>query len=226
MKTRGCVFEGQRFWSPPGAAAPPLSLPDVSRYGNDGVFGAGAAAPTWEQLPSGLWVLSFDGGDDVVITANANACSVNPITFICWFRQSEVIIANSRKGFSSVPGWYIDVRNNYEMRIETSAGTSRFQLDNFNLTSLVFQFFAFSYDNVTNTFAYYQNGEVGAWTQLGAVPTGDIFYSAGEFFYLGNNNGLVGFFPGIVWPFGLFNYVLSHDEINRHFEAERHWFGR
>ena len=60
-KYKGCVFEGFSPRAPLGAVAPADALPDMSRYGNDGVFGGGAAAPTWTQLPSGLWVLEFDG---------------------------------------------------------------------------------------------------------------------------------------------------------------------
>ena len=61
MKTTGCVFEGQRFRSP-DTVAPPDVLPDVSRFGNDGVF----TDITWERLPSGLWVMDFNGATSII----------------------------------------------------------------------------------------------------------------------------------------------------------------
>lgn len=56
---------------------------DISGFGNDGAFGAGAAAPTWYQLPSGLWVLSFDG-DDLVDCGADSSILPDAYTAIIW----------------------------------------------------------------------------------------------------------------------------------------------
>lgn len=69
MISRGVVFEGKRYWSPYGSTSPDVNLPDVSRYGNDGTF-KGTGEPAWTQEPSGLWVMSFDGTDDIVTIGN------------------------------------------------------------------------------------------------------------------------------------------------------------
>jgi|TARA_Y100000310_G_scaffold16579_1_gene16523 hypothetical protein len=62
---KGIVFEAKRYWSPVGKAAPPDSLPDVSRFGNDGTF---TTAPDWVQLSSGLWVMDFVAASNELVT--------------------------------------------------------------------------------------------------------------------------------------------------------------
>jgi hypothetical protein len=41
---------------------------DLSRYHSNGVFGPGAAAPTWTQLANGRWVLTFAGAHYITVT--------------------------------------------------------------------------------------------------------------------------------------------------------------
>lgn len=65
MKTTGLVFCGKRYWSPYGSTAPANSLPDVSRYGNDGTF---TNTPVWTQLPSGIWTIAFTAASSQLIT--------------------------------------------------------------------------------------------------------------------------------------------------------------
>lgn len=212
----GCVL-----WLPGQDDAYSSTIRDRSGQGNHGTI----TGATWVKNEQGFWVLSFDGDNDGVVTSVAGATSINPVTFVCWFKQSATIAADSRKGFAAVSGWYIDVRSLYEVRMVTSAGTARFRLDDFNLTSLLFQFFAFTYDNATDTFVYYRNGAMGSSTQLGTAPTGDISYSANTYFYMGNNNGLGGFFPGIVCLPHITNQVLSATEILGIYNQERYLFG-
>ena len=73
----------------PGQDDPQSStIRDRSGNGNNGTFGAGAAAPTWKRLPSGLWVLDFDGlNDHTLISYHA---SLNPklITIEIWFKAA------------------------------------------------------------------------------------------------------------------------------------------
>ena len=64
-KYEGLVFEGNTPRTLVGAAAPADSLPDLSRFGNDGVF---TNAPLWTQLPSGLWYIDFVAATSQLIT--------------------------------------------------------------------------------------------------------------------------------------------------------------
>ena len=62
MIINDCVLDLKRYWAPYGSVEPPAGWADDSRYGNDGVD----TAMTWVQLPSGLWVKSFDGATSIV----------------------------------------------------------------------------------------------------------------------------------------------------------------
>ena len=83
MKTTGCVLSPREYRT---ILEPPASLEDTSRYGNDGVF-TGAGEPDWAQLPSGLWVLDFDGINDIVTIGD---CVANIQTFIAWIKPDDI----------------------------------------------------------------------------------------------------------------------------------------
>lgn len=55
----GMVLQARRYR---GLASPPASLPDKSRYGNNGVF----TDVTWVQGPDDIWVMSFNGASSLV----------------------------------------------------------------------------------------------------------------------------------------------------------------
>jgi len=61
MKTGGIVFKSERSI---GAEPAATVLEDVSRFGNDGSMTT--AKPDWVRLPSGFWVMDFNGSDAVV----------------------------------------------------------------------------------------------------------------------------------------------------------------
>lgn len=58
---------------------------DRSPYGNHGtIYGA-----TWKRLPSGLWVLDFDGNDDYIVIPDASSLnSTSAFTLKVWIKQS------------------------------------------------------------------------------------------------------------------------------------------
>ena len=76
--------------------APVLALPcqegsgaavaDISGFGNDGAFGAGAAAPAWYQLESGLWVLRFDGDDYVDCGSSSILSPTDRLSIEAWVK--------------------------------------------------------------------------------------------------------------------------------------------
>jgi len=65
-KTKGCVLDvaRQRGGAMPGV----VTLVDHSRYRNDGAM----TDVTWTQLPSGLWVLDFNGTSSIVDYGNTH----------------------------------------------------------------------------------------------------------------------------------------------------------
>lgn len=68
-----------------GDSTPPDALEDISRYSNDGSF-KGAGEPDWIQMPSGLWVMSFDGSDDVITVGD---CGIDTKTFLAWIYPDD-----------------------------------------------------------------------------------------------------------------------------------------
>ncbi len=97
MIIKECIFEPRRYWSPADAGVtPPDDWRDDSRFHHNLLDAAGAAAPDWEQRPSGLWEKDFDGNDYAEI-ANADTLAMDGVhgalnqgyTFMCWFRVTH-----------------------------------------------------------------------------------------------------------------------------------------
>jgi len=70
----------------------PTELVDESRFGNDGVFGAGAKAPTMAQLPSGLWVYGMTTADDthIEIVDSDSLDIIDAITLEIWINPTII----------------------------------------------------------------------------------------------------------------------------------------
>ena len=95
MRTTGAVLLSREYRT---ILEPPASLEDTSRYGNNGVF---TDAPTWLQLPSGLWVLSFNGTSNHVTIATAPSLTFVG-TILCWIYAiaANAYIFDNRAGGS------------------------------------------------------------------------------------------------------------------------------
>ena len=83
LKSTGLVFAEKPSI---GIEPPATVLEDRSRYGTDGTF-LGAGEPDWVQLPSGLWVLSFDGNDDEVDLAQPPSLFPANGTWEAWINR-------------------------------------------------------------------------------------------------------------------------------------------
>ena len=85
---------------------------DFSKYHNNGtIYG-----PTWTQLSSGLWVMSFDGTDDYVEVPHSSSLDVADLTVSLWVRYGG-------EGTAGKLHWALINKNN------TSSGPN----DTFNL---------------------------------------------------------------------------------------------
>ncbi len=74
----------------PGFEGSGAKIHDVSRYHNNGIFGAGAAAPTWVMSPSGLWVLNYDGvGQYVSCGASASLNITGAMTILVFTNPTD-----------------------------------------------------------------------------------------------------------------------------------------
>ena len=89
---------------------------DKSKYGNHGTI----TGPTWVQLPSGIWVLYFDGTNDKVVftfTPNIDLGDVDIYTIIVWAKGDDFQGAVDRRIFdignsgNATPTVLIDFEN-------------------------------------------------------------------------------------------------------------------
>lgn len=219
MKTKGCVFSGRRYWSPPGAAAPPLSLPDVSRYGNDGVF----TNVTWVQTPSGLWYCDAAGaaGDGIVLGTDLSMALLR-WTLKAWFNPDTVADLGKlivRADANITTNYYLQhtpggglVQGFYDAAFRNIAGGKIYV----GLWSMVAVTFDGTYlRTFVNGVLEATSADLSAFTP----PTGAV-----NTYLCRNFNALTPYNGGMTLP--LFaNYPFSQDKVNEHFEAERRLVG-
>jgi hypothetical protein len=63
------------------------TIRDLSGYGNHGTI----TGASWVRLPSGVWVLSFDGTDDQVsVTNHASLNMTTGFTLMCWAQTAKL----------------------------------------------------------------------------------------------------------------------------------------
>lgn len=77
---------GSPKYPPQVSTAPTRYWFDRSRYNNHGTI----TGATWEQLPSGVWAMNFDGSDDYVDTGAALTDGLAAVTVIVWFKAQSV----------------------------------------------------------------------------------------------------------------------------------------
>lgn len=229
MRTRGCVFESQRFWSPYGTAQPADVLPDVSRYGNDGAF-SGAGEPNWVQLPSGLWTLDFDGTDDrIAIAHHPSHWLTAGGTLMAWINPDNAgknnvgrIIdkssgPNADNGYScyTVPGTNL---LRIALKINTGGGImcadDAIPIGSFSFIAITF--------TAAGAIIHYVNGVLSGTpassnAASGITDTGPL--------YIGDRGTDTANFDGTIALPMIYNYVLSPDAINKMYQADRYLLG-
>ena len=107
MKSTNIVLKGRRYR---GLTTPPTTWEDISRYRNNGTL----VGATWVRLPSGLWVLSFDGNDYISVADADNLDFTGNYTIILWATLSTV--ASNMGLFSKL----VDANHCYAMHYQTS----------------------------------------------------------------------------------------------------------
>ena len=222
MIIQDCVFEGKRYWSPYGSVAPAVGLPDMSRYGNDGVFGGGAAAPTWVQEPNGLWVLEFDGSDYILLGVDTfdglYPGTTYSGTFEFWMRYPT---ASASRHFLNVEGGWLVYHNPagqiYAFVTGSSADAAITPTD---YDDDIWHHFAFTWD--TNLQQIFIDGAF----IISDVPTALLNLSTlSRQIAIGADWRLDrAFYIGYLGLIRFKNYVLTPDQINANYASERMWF--
>ncbi len=214
-KTEGLVFEGYSPRAPIGAAAPAASLPDMSRWGNNGAF-VGTAA--WTQEPSGQWVYTLDGNSDYINLGTDNSLILGDCTLKSWvnltaYQAGEMAVISASS--SNAYGFGVEQTGLlYIIKVGINKKNSAL-----TVSLATWHFVAISYNKTTNIPLFCVDGsfEIGtAWTFDATAPTNYIGADRGTVAKRLNGKGAR---PLIA------TYCMSQGELSKLFAAERTLFG-
>jgi len=233
MKTRGLVLDSKRFRG--GAVSPPLSLPDVSRFKNNGTFahGAGGATdPTWTRLPSGLWVVSLDGLEEHYVDCGSDASLIPApaYTLEVWVKGLSFPAGGVRgtiftKGGNYQPYALFAQETTFDVFIRT-----RFILPIFNEVDL----YSITYLDDPNRFYYvvatFDGDEIKLFIDA-VEERSDAGHAAETLWNDPTFNVYIGppvnnwFLTSLIAFPRIYNYALDPTTISKHYEAERRFLG-
>ena len=222
MRTRGVVFQGQRLSSPYGAAAPASDLPDVSRYKTDGTFVNNTA---WTQLPSGLWIMEFDGTADYV-EATAIQCDFvsGDFTLAAWVALAAVGQDGCifSRGEFNVGGYYFHVNSSNGITLLTNQAAAA---QNVSSTGTLLALNIYSHCVVARTSTVARIYIDGVDVTSGAGTVANPVASARTLRIGCSWTTAWGDLEGYIGLPAIYNYRLSQDEINKIYQSERYLFG-
>ena len=191
-------------------------LHDRSPYGNTGAI----TGATWTRLPSGLWVLSFDGIDDYVDVGNPASFDIYQLSIEAWVRPPTAIADN----------WYNLAY--HADRLKLRAADSANQIMYFAIKqNSAWKALSWTYTDATVwyhvvgtfdgvTLRLYVNGvERDTLESAGTVDTPTGIFKVGS--------KAVGPTAGEqrIGLFRYYNQALIASEILSHFSREKHLFG-
>lgn len=205
----------------PGPSGGGSKIHDRSPYGNTGTI----TGATWKRLPSGLWVLSFDGTDDYV------TCGTSPNLLITGdaARTGEAWIKLNTLGGAGG-------RNVLSYGVGTTSNMVQFGIDSAGYLAL----YLYANDHVSSTIV-----SLGDWHHIvfTLVETTTKLYLDGNLvstktdhttintladsvtFKVGCRYDTNWKFDGLIALLSFHRGALSALEIQNHFQREKHLFG-
>jgi hypothetical protein len=223
MKTTGCVFEAGVTL---GATSPPVGiLYDLSRFRNNGTI----TGPTWVRLPSGLWVNSFDGTDDVIncgtTTSLNNIGTTGDFTFtiLCWTKwtgrtATYPSLFNKQIGATELGIRMLSNNSDTTMLARLSSGGVKYKDATIAVSQNIWHLVGLKY-NGANTIALCDTNSV-----TGSAFVGGVDDHSSEAFCIGNNAAVNQDYLGYIGLFRIWNRALSAGKINQIYQAERGLF--
>lgn len=232
--TKGCVLNPRKYT---GDTIPPNVIEDISRYNTELAFGAGAAAPNWTWLPSGIWVLEYDGGDYASLNiARWRDWDVEG-SIAGWIQTiytagSQTIFATSDTGG--------DV-NFLQLRVVQTTGFLEIvQRDGGALNQItgdvacndgVFHHCVVTGDMAAGAWILYVDGVIQGLTVTSGANTGNWFsaiFDIRDNLSVGAmlNTGIADYLVGLAPPPRVYSYVMTPAQIWDRFNKERGWYGR
>ncbi len=223
--TRGAVLLPREYR---GETTPPASLEDESRYGNDAIFGAGATAPTWVQLPSGLWVLNFvDATAQFAYSADAPSLDItDTITMLAWYNPNSLAFPGVQQIFVKGAAGNLNQPWGCYLFNDTFYGHwhdgANWRRGYATLTTTGWNHMVVVLVASTDTIDIYFNGASQAVTKSGTGVSPML--TDANLLRIGGDGGAAGC-DGDLALFKIFNYPLSAAQIYAMYNAERSLFG-
>jgi len=195
-------------------------LQDRSFYGNHGtIIGA-----TWAKLPSGLWVLSFDGTDDYVQVPHSSSLNIDSaITLEVWTK-----VLSPTMNVNTYP---IAKSSAYQIRHGFGLACYLFDLyidgayrstPDYMPYDNEFHFIAGTYSEADRTLRLYVDGILRSSTVLSGLTTYKINTNTNNVIIeSGYNQGRI----AIIDKVRLYNRALSALDVLNAFEQVKHLFG-
>jgi len=212
VKSTGLVLDTAHQ---PGLAEPPATtLKDYCRWGNNGTF-LGVGEPDWVQLPSGLWVMQFDGVNDFVNCGNDKSLDLTTVfTMMFW---ANIAIYGS--------GGIIDKTTSYQFNLY--GGSVRLRMNG------AYYYYSAGWDAFLNRwihFVWLYDSVLGTRIYCNAVPKAgwDVTVTGALNPNVDNMRlgiGVFGTLEGSLALFQIYKRLWTPGKINQSFEAERRWFG-
>jgi hypothetical protein len=219
------VYASRSLWSPrpgdgcvlwlPGQDDPQsATIRDRSGYNNHGTL----TGATWARLPTGLWVLSFDGVDDIVtVNSSTSINGVTAFTIMTWIR------------FTSVGGTQMIMEQGtpsngiaWQILLSTILVSGVFGGVSVTIVTPVINTwyhatFTFVKNGANTTVVGYLNG-----ASVGTVTSTELTTVAGDNLYFGARGGLSLEFSGNLGLIKKFNIVLPAAQISKIYQSERY----
>ncbi len=200
-----------------------LTLYDMSRYKNNGTM-VGAGNPDWVRLPSGLWVLDFNG------TTSRIDCGTDPSLYLAWSFTIEVWFKTNTitGGFDAIVARGLAI--NFQRYLLSLANNTLAYIDGVAvrlvsgtvITTTDWFHGVVTLDAVAQRGNLYVNGTLAN----SAAIVNTVTVSAASILYLGYSQADAGnWFNGIIGPCHIYNYAKTAGQILNRYETTKHWFG-
>ena len=180
---------------------------DKSHNGNNGTFGAGAAAPTWRRNS-----LYFDGGDYVDLTGISHGITTGGFTF-CFSLNRYYGAAAWANILAQHSIAFFITRNNDQIKFY-KAGEE--VLSDTGISAIVPIIFQVTRDNSGNLECYINGKD----SNKGESNTADLTYNGSSFISLGcASDFLNNFITATIYSFHILNRCLSGIECQQEYLA-------
>jgi len=216
-KTTGIVLDVARQLG--GAMPGVVTLHDHSRFGNHGAM----TDVAWVQLPTGLWVMSFNGATSYVDCGDDSSVDiVNAITLESWVYPTTLVDNNwlSRDD---------NANRNYSF-YSNAAGDVYITMFTGGVNKYVFLAGALTINNWFHVVGTYNGaieylyingisvGTPNAW--VGTIDNDDVSLTIGA-----REDAFDREFLGYIAPVRIYNYALTAGQILKRYEADKWKFG-